>query len=234
MKKILIIIFGLLSFLLVDAATAATVSISATPKAAIVGEKVNIAFKVNDMPADVSKIDLYIDTSLKKTYSPVTTPGFQYTFTWDTKAAASTAGTHGIIVKLLRSDGYVINLGSMPYVVTASGSGTTEKSPEVGPTSTAVGGFDLGQLGTVNFLPTKVNNANELIVAIIKWLMGILGALAVVAIVYSGIMYITAGSDQAKSESAKKNLVWAIIGVIIIAVSFFIVELIAKVVSGKL
>jgi len=49
------------------------------------------------------------------------------------------------------------------------------------------------------------------------------GILALAAVIYSGIMYMTAGSDTAKAEKAKKNLMWAIIGVLITFFAFMII-----------
>lgn len=83
-------------------------------------------------------------------------------------------------------------------------------------------------------LPTsKVSDIPGLISTIIEWLLGFAGALAVIAIVYSGIMYITAGGDPAKAETAKKNLIWAILGVVIIALALVIVSSVSNILSGK-
>ncbi len=93
--------------------------------------------------------------------------------------------------------------------------------------------LDVKDLGTITFWPTKVNNLGELITVVINWLLGLMGAAAVVAVVYSGLMYITASNDPAKAEAAKKNLTWAIIGIILVALSFVIVQIVAKLVGGK-
>ena len=50
------------------------------------------------------------------------------------------------------------------------------------------------------------------------------GILALIALIYSGIMYMTAGGDEAKAEKAKKNLMWAIIGVLITLMAFIIIR----------
>jgi len=93
-------------------------------------------------------------------------------------------------------------------------------------------GFDLGNLGKIDFLPTKVNDAKELMAVIINWLLTFAGALAVIALVYSGIMYITAGADAAKAESAKKNIVWAIVGILIAISALIIVNTISQIFHG--
>ena len=73
---------------------------------------------------------------------------------------------------------------------------------------------------------TKFNSLNGVFSEIISILLIVAGGLAVIAILYSGIMYITAGADQAKAETAKKNLVWAIVGLLIISLAYVIIELV--------
>lgn len=81
-------------------------------------------------------------------------------------------------------------------------------------------------------LPGKFSSVRDLLVKVIDWILGFGGALAVIAIVYSGVMYIISGGDPAKAEAAKKNLVWAIIGIVVIALSVIIVATVNNVLSG--
>lgn len=87
-------------------------------------------------------------------------------------------------------------------------------------------------VGTISFPDTKITSIEDLIVTIINWLLGFVGALAVVAVVYSGIMYITSGGDPAKAEAAKKNLAWAIMGIIVVALALIIINTIVQVLGG--
>ncbi|MFA6493384.1 MAG: pilin [Patescibacteria group bacterium] len=91
--------------------------------------------------------------------------------------------------------------------------------------------FDLGNLGTINLGTPKVTSAEGLIVTVINWLLALGGTLAVVAIIYSGIIYITAGADEAKAENAKKNLVWAITGIVVILLSLVLINWISSTVK---
>lgn len=54
------------------------------------------------------------------------------------------------------------------------------------------------------------------------------GVIALVLIIYSGIKYIMSRGDQTKIDEAKKTLTYAIIGLIVIFLSFFIVQLISQ------
>lgn len=86
---------------------------------------------------------------------------------------------------------------------------------------------------------SNINSLSDIIMVVINWLLGIAGALAVIAIIYSGIMYITASGDIAKpggnatqAMKAKKNLVWAIIGIIVLLGAWFIVNQIGTILGG--
>lgn len=66
--------------------------------------------------------------------------------------------------------------------------------------------------------------AMALIVRLINWALYLAGGLAVIYIVYAGIMYITAGDDQAKADAAKGTITYAIIGIVVVALSFVIIN----------
>lgn len=55
------------------------------------------------------------------------------------------------------------------------------------------------------------------------WLMGLAGMLAVVFLIYGGIVYITGGAKA--EESAKKIIMNSIIGLIVVALSYVIANI---------
>lgn len=58
---------------------------------------------------------------------------------------------------------------------------------------------------------------------IIQWIMGIIGALAVLMIVYGGIQYMFSGGDERQVKQAKGILTWSIVGLLICVFAWFIV-----------
>ncbi len=58
-----------------------------------------------------------------------------------------------------------------------------------------------------------------------------LGGFALLALLYSGFMYLTAFGDATKMEQAKKNISWTIIGIIAVATISIVMNLILKVLS---
>ena len=83
----------------------------------------------------------------------------------------------------------------------------------------------LAQSGPADLLtPNVTQSGNVDIIAIIKlvggWMLTIAGALGVVYLIYGGIVYITGGAKGA--ESGKAIIINALIGLVIVALSFAI------------
>lgn len=66
-------------------------------------------------------------------------------------------------------------------------------------------------------LPTVIQN-------ILNAIIGVAGLISVVYIVVGGIQYITSSGDSNKTEKAKKTILYALIGLIVCALSFAIVN----------
>ncbi|NTW89796.1 MAG: hypothetical protein HGB37_02725 [Candidatus Moranbacteria bacterium] len=72
----------------------------------------------------------------------------------------------------------------------------------------------------------------QVVINIMYWLLGMLGLLAIVMFVVSGIMYLTAGGDEKNTEHAKNNMKYAVIGVAVALLGYTIVYTIQQVVAG--
>jgi len=70
---------------------------------------------------------------------------------------------------------------------------------------------------------------NDILPLAVYWFLGIAALVAFLSLIYSGIMYITAGGDPGKAVQARKNILWAIIGIVIISASYLIVVLAANI-----
>lgn len=64
---------------------------------------------------------------------------------------------------------------------------------------------------------------SDIIFSVLQTLIGLIGTLAVLMLVVGGIMYMTSGGDQTKSETAVNTIKFAIIGLVVAIISYIIV-----------
>lgn len=79
-----------------------------------------------------------------------------------------------------------------------------------------------GDVATLACIPIIIKN---LITAALVFA----GVVALILLIFAGARYITSKGDPGKVESAKKTFTWAIIGLAVIFLSFFIVGLIGRI-----
>ena len=72
------------------------------------------------------------------------------------------------------------------------------------------------------------SQVNTLIATIINIFSVVVGIIAVIMIVYGGFRYITSGGDSGKVTSARNTILYAIIGLIIVALAQFIVKFVLR------
>lgn len=75
---------------------------------------------------------------------------------------------------------------------------------------------------TLNCVPVFFKN-------IIEWLLAFAGTAAVFFFIFSGIKIITSGGDAKQLDEARKGLAFAIIGLILVFLSFTIVNILGTV-----
>ncbi|MEX0649697.1 MAG: pilin [Candidatus Andersenbacteria bacterium] len=68
---------------------------------------------------------------------------------------------------------------------------------------------------------------------IINWLLSISAVLALLALVVGGMMYIISFGDEAKVKKAKSIIIYAITGLIVVGISFFIINTIKEFLTVK-
>lgn len=68
----------------------------------------------------------------------------------------------------------------------------------------------------------KISDLGRLINALLTVVLGVVGLLVFIYLIWGGIEWITAGGDKSKTESARQKLTNAIIGLAIVAAAFAI------------
>lgn len=73
----------------------------------------------------------------------------------------------------------------------------------------------------------------DIVGIIIQTLLGFVGTLFIVLVIYGGFTWMTAGGDSGKVQKAKDTIIKATIGIVIIMSSYAIVYTIIKQLSGE-
>ena len=77
-------------------------------------------------------------------------------------------------------------------------------------------------LSKISGVPTK--SVTEILDSLIGWVLGFGLMIAVTFLVWSGIVYVSSSGDAQKAENAKKTMKYAILGVLVIGISFAILR----------
>lgn len=86
-------------------------------------------------------------------------------------------------------------------------------------------GFGGGGLSSSSSLSELIGNG-------IRLFLSFAGAVAVVFVIIGGFMYITSSGNEEQAEKGKKTLINAIIGVVVIIMSYVIITVITNLVSS--
>lgn len=83
----------------------------------------------------------------------------------------------------------------------------------------------------MKFLISGQNTLSGILLNVMSWILWLAGAFALIYLIYGGILYITAAGNEEKTKAGKNAIVYAIIGIAIVVLSFVIVNWIADILS---
>jgi hypothetical protein len=90
-----------------------------------------------------------------------------------------------------------------------------------------------GGFGASTICSGAQSHINQLISTVINVLSVIVGVVAVVMIIFGGFKYIMSGGDSGNISSAKQTIIFALVGLVIVALAQFIVHFVLnKAVNG--
>ncbi len=72
---------------------------------------------------------------------------------------------------------------------------------------------------------------DAIILTVTNWLLGFVGLIAVLAIVYGGFQYVFSTGDDDRMQNAKRTIKWAIMGLIYAGIAYAIVYVIINVIK---
>lgn len=67
---------------------------------------------------------------------------------------------------------------------------------------------------------------------VMNWILGIVGVLGVIGFAIAGILYLTAAGDEGKIDTAKKAMLYSIIGVIVALLGLVIIRAASSMLGG--
>ncbi len=78
----------------------------------------------------------------------------------------------------------------------------------------------------------KCVDPNDLITSIINWVIGVAGLISVVFVVEGGILYMTSSGDPSKLQKAKNIIIYALIGMAIVALALIITAFVSNIIRN--
>jgi hypothetical protein len=81
---------------------------------------------------------------------------------------------------------------------------------------------------------TELSNVKikTILTSLLTWLLGIVGVIALIGFVVSGIQYIVASGNDKMIESAKKNMTYSLIGITVVLASYVIIQALDALIKG--
>ncbi len=75
---------------------------------------------------------------------------------------------------------------------------------------------------------TQETNLRDFILKTVNFVLGFLGLVAVIVVIYGGVLYVTAAGQEEQTTKGKKSITYALIGIVIILVSFALVNTVIR------
>lgn len=122
--------------------------------------------------------------------------------------------------------------------VEKNGSGTArydEVANSVGAGSSAGYSFDedLDQISNKFGLPDHPGGVGGVLETVLVWLINIIGVVAIIAFMISGLQYFMAAGNEKMIEIAKRNMVYSILGIVAALSGVVILQAVSKLMSGS-
>ncbi|HSX16744.1 MAG TPA: pilin [Patescibacteria group bacterium] len=91
-----------------------------------------------------------------------------------------------------------------------------------------------GTGGCTDKITAGSDTVNKTITTVINFFSAIVGIVSVIMIIYGGFKYISSGGDSGNVQSAKNTIIYAVIGLVVVAMAQFIVQFVLnKVINAQ-
>ncbi|MCK4592213.1 hypothetical protein KAT63_02095 [Candidatus Parcubacteria bacterium] len=79
--------------------------------------------------------------------------------------------------------------------------------------------------------PIATSDFSVLVSNFLKWILSVAGALTLLMLVTGGVFYVTSSGNEQKIETAKKMIIWTILGLMLILASYSIIVVLDKILT---
>ena len=83
-------------------------------------------------------------------------------------------------------------------------------------------------------LPGKSRTFRQVIVSILNYVLTFVGLIAVAMLIYGGFLYLTSAGSETITKKAKSTILYAVVGIVVIALSFVIVNTLIRESAGTI
>lgn len=77
--------------------------------------------------------------------------------------------------------------------------------------------------------PIGTNDFTTLVQNVLKWVLSVVGGVALLMLIYGGMLYISSAGDQKQAEQGKKVVTWTILGLVVILLSYSIMRVVNEI-----
>lgn len=81
--------------------------------------------------------------------------------------------------------------------------------------------------------PISANSVPELVNSMVRTILGIVGAVALLMFVYGGLLWMTSGGNEQRITRGRDTLIWASVGLAVIFGSYAILSVLFKAFEGS-
>ncbi len=81
---------------------------------------------------------------------------------------------------------------------------------------------------------TEPSQITTIITKVMQWIAGIIMTMAIIMLLYSAVLYLTAGAAPSQLERAKNTLIFAIIGIVVAILAFSVQPFLESFLSGRI
>lgn len=138
-------------------------------------------------------------------------------------------------IKLLIATIFALSLSLVPGFLVAGAA--YAQTSDIQNSTCAGANLDASQIGDPGTCETSnasaATNVTDLVKLVINIFSWIIGVVAVFAIIFGGFKYITSGGESAGVTGAKNTILYAIIGLVIVALAQLIVRFVLGNVTGS-